>query len=181
MKNKDITSEVIAEAKEYIDGFQQRNDRYKAWTSGGKSDFVKKELEEIAESIISENDYFKSNLYVKELFSKISHNGKSLYSKAMRTIMLFSGKVIAQGYGGEDQKSFYSISENGFQLHFSIALSGKINVIAYGHSLEDREAPVKVLETIDHPDKLTSEKIQCLVLECLKYVKTTSFLFDNNL
>ncbi len=170
---------IINETNEYINAFKERNDRYKTWVADGKADYVMKILEEIKELIIKENDYFKSNLYVKEVYSRITHNGKSLYSKHMKTIMLFSGKVTAHGYESENQKDFYSITESGFQLHFKITLNGKINVIVYGHYLEDREAEMKLLEVINHPKELTSDKIQELVIEGLKFAKTTSFLFTN--
>jgi hypothetical protein len=175
--NNETIKLIIKESNDYIEAFHLRNERYRAWTTDGKADFVKNQLEIIKDLIIAENDYFKSNLYVTESFPQIINNGKTIFNKTMKTIILNSGKVIAQGYGGEGGTNFHSIIEDGFQIHFSITLNGKIHIIAYGHAIEGRDYPMKLIATIDHPKDLNDEKIYSLVLEGIKFAKDSSFLF----
>lgn len=166
-------------AKDYIIAHDKRNERFLAWTTGGIADFVKTILEEIKDIIVYDNDFFKSNLYVSESFTSFnSTDNVTKISKPMRIIILKSGNIVAAGFQSENGRSFDTISESGFEIHFSITLNGKIHVYALGHCIKDKEAEFQSIEIINHPNLLNKEKIIDLVVKGIEFAKTTSFLLQ---
>jgi hypothetical protein len=174
-------NDILKSAKEYILAHEKRNERFLLWT-GGVADIVKNILNEIVEKIIIDNDFFKSNLYVTESYATMQSKNTELVSKPMRTIILKSGNILVARFQSETNKSFNSISENGFEIHFNPTLNGKIHVYVYGHNYEDKKAEFKSIEMIDDPKTLDENKIIELVIKGIEFAKTTSYLFigDNN-
>ncbi len=168
---------ILNVAKEYVEKHDLRNARFIEWNTI-KADYTKKILVEISNEIVENNEWFKSNLYVDEVKANMkSDSGKLMSSNPMRTVILRSGAIPVLSYTSEDSNSKRSIVESGFQLHFGPTINGKINVLAFGHSIENESEVKKSIKIIDHPKDIDDEIIIKCIIEAFEFFKTTSYLF----
>lgn len=145
--------QIIDISKKYADAFEKKGKRFQDWKNIGYP-IVNSTVQNIHKELVSQNDFFKSNLYLR---------GNETVG-----ISLSSGKIMVP--------LSEPPTESGFEIHFAPISNGKISVFVVGHKIDDH-ADSYSIGLIEDPSMITEEIVMEYVLKGIEAVQKTSYLF----
>ncbi len=146
-------NKIIDISKNYLDALEKKGKRFQDWKAIGYP-MVNTTVQKIQKEMITQNDFFKSNLYVR--------------GNETSGICLSSGKIMVPLSDPP--------VEEGFEIHFSPISNGKINVFVIGHRIDENASGYSI-GLIEDPSSITEQVVMEYVLKGIEAVQKTSYLF----
>ena len=176
-----MIKDIINEASAYQLEYDRSNERFEQWRK--KFPEVKAKLESIAEALQKEVPLFKDNIFVGTYYPFIDRDGKKLYADGVPMVYLKSKKNGIMQFKSPSQSLNISsyIYESGFQVHFGPRFNGMVNVTVFGHDFTDltnADNPKALINTYASPKDINDMDIEQSVLNAIRFVKQTSYLFQ---
>ncbi|KIC01312.1 hypothetical protein OA88_14505 [Flavobacterium sp. JRM] len=156
MSQTDYLNELKKSAEAFPKLHNENNARRREWINVIPR--IADALQQIVNQL-SENDFFKSNIY---LINEDEGNYNYLSSVSVKS-----------GITAVDE----NISENGFIVHFQPTINGRLNCNAYGFNIHEHTSVQHFEIDIVDLEKVDTIEINRLFLDAFQRVKETSFYF----
>ncbi|NHN26366.1 hypothetical protein FIA58_011810 [Flavobacterium jejuense] len=160
MTTEEHLNKIISVAKDFDTTFEQNNLRRAKWADSFM--IIQNTLVNIVNSMTSNIEFFKSNLYVVGIVDSKSD------------INCNSAIFVKSGNTRLDNERH----EKGFQIHFAPSENGRLLCYAYGFNVPQDSDPKLFKIAILEPDEIIQNKIHELFYEAFEKVKETSILFQ---